>query len=340
MKNALLTVFIAAYNHEQYIRQALDGVLNQKTSYKYKIIITDDASSDQTQSIIQEYINNNPNIIFPVFNEKNIGYNATFKKALPLIDTKYTCLLGGDDFWIDENKIEKEVDYLEAHPETSYVHTGYREWIEEKDDWGASSASWEWKMPVGGKNRLISFFNNDCTYYPCSSTCCFRTNVLMKCFNQYPQILDYTFGEGILLHSAMCMYGGGYHYIPDYTTAYRVRKSSMSHYTDIQGQLKYMMGYPSRKITTFKLFDISVKQYKRVIEKNLDSLFLLAYSNKAIDFYCGELQHLGIDNCISRRYIIYSSNRLLSFLYYLFLRRKSLLRLIFTKASFTSKTKK
>lgn len=132
MDNPIVTILVLAYNQEAYIANALDGILSQGTSYSYKVIITDDASTDNTQSVIKDYINKNPNGFIPVFNESNIGLNETIRKVIPYIKTKYICLLGGDDYWIDKNKLQKEIDYLELHPEVSLVHTGYRQWIEEE----------------------------------------------------------------------------------------------------------------------------------------------------------------------------------------------------------------
>lgn len=330
MNDCILTVLILAYNHEQYIRQTLDGVLNQKTSFRFKILITDDASTDRTEAIIREYIDNYPNKIIPVFNSKNIGLNPTLKIAFPLIDTKYTCLLGGDDYWIDEYKIEKEVGYLEAHPDTSYVHTGLKRWIEDKNCWGANVNHWVWKMPKDRSKRLISFLNHDFTDYPCASTCCYRTEILTKCNNTYPQLLDFTIGEGMLLHASMCIYGEKFHYIPDLTTVYRVRSHSISHNSDIRKLLKYRMGYPKRKILTFKMFNIDSTQYRSVIKKDLDNLFEFACSNNAIQFFYEELLELGIDKKITKKYLVFSSSKLLTFIYYWYLQMKKRIRQIVT----------
>jgi glycosyltransferase involved in cell wall biosynthesis len=330
MNDCILTVLILAYNHEQYIRQTLDGVLNQKTSFRFKILITDDASTDRTEAIIREYIDNYPNKIIPVFNSKNIGLNPTLKIAFPLIDTKYTCLLGGDDYWIDEYKIEKEVGYLEAHPDTSYVHTGLKRWIEDKNCWGANVNHWVWKMPKDRSKRLISFLNHDFTDYPCASTCCYRTEILTKCNNTYPQLLDLTIGEGMLLHASMCMYGEKFHYIPDLTTVYRVRSNSLSHNTDIRETLKYKMRYPKRKIIVFNLFNIDEKQYRHVIYKNLDDAFVFSYSNKILDFFHEELMSYEIDDILKNKYLIVTSNAFYSYVYKRYLKIKTLILRLFT----------
>lgn len=331
MNDCILTVLILAYNHEQYIRQTLDGVLNQKTSFRFKILITDDASTDRTEAIIREYIDNYPNKIIPVFNSKNIGLNPTLKIAFPLIDTKYTCLLGGDDYWIDEYKIEKEVGYLEAHPDTSYVHTGLKRWIEDKNCWGANVNHWVWKMPKDRKKRLVSFLNNDFTYYPCASTCCYRTDILIKCNNTYPQLLDLTVGEGTLLHVSMCMYGEKFHYIPDITTVYRVRNNSLSHNTNIRQLLKYKMRYPKTKIMIFKLFNIDVKHNRHVIYNNLDDVLAFSYSNKSLESFHKELLTYEIDNVFKNRYLIITSNYIFSYAYMKCLSIKRLIQHLINK---------
>lgn len=320
MDNFILTVLIAAYNHEDYIHQTLDGVLNQETDFQFKILITDDASSDKTQSIIQEYIDKFPNRIFPLFNSQNIGLNATLKKAITLIDTKYTSILGGDDYWVDYQKLQKEVDYLESHPETSYVHTGYKTWIEESATFGKFFDHWEWKMPKEREERLISFLNHEFTYYPCASTSCFRTEPMMMCLNKHPQILEEGIGEGTLINAGMCMYGEGYYYISDLTTVYRIRKKSLSHDSDTRKLLKYYLSYPKLKAIAFKSFNIIPQKYEYVIKKNLDEFFVFSYSKGIRDCFKEEIGLLGFDDYIVKKYVLISSNAWFSFIYYWYVR--------------------
>ena len=331
MDNFLLTVLIAVYNHEDYIRQTLDGVLSQETDFHFKILITDDASTDNTQSVIQEYINKYPNRIIPVFNSKNIGLNATLKKAIPLIDTDYTCMLGGDDYWIDNKKLQKEVGYLESHSDTSYVHTGYKSWIEESGSWGPNTDHWEWRMPQERDKRLISFLNHEFTYYPCASTGCFRTEPMMMCFNKYPQILAEGIGEGTLINAGMCMFGEKYHYIPDLTTVYRIRKKSLSHDSDANKLLKYYLSYPKLKVIAFKAFNISPAKCGYVIKNDLDKLFIFSYSKSNINCFKEEIGMLGIDDNIVRKYVSISSNACFAFVYYWYLRVRGRIKRTFNK---------
>ncbi len=118
----LLSIVCTTYNHEKFIRQALEGFVSQKTNFKFQVIIHDDASTDKTAEIIKEYQQKYPDIIKPIFQienkfSRNIPILKTF--VYPLIKTKYLALCEGDDYWIDPYKLQKQVDFLEANPDYS-----------------------------------------------------------------------------------------------------------------------------------------------------------------------------------------------------------------------------
>lgn len=113
----LLSVCMVSYNQEQYIKEALDSVLIQKTNFKYEVIISDDCSKDNTLAILTEYKNKYPNIVKVVTGEKNLGYPNNQRRSLENAKGKYIALCDGDDYWTDAYKLQKQVDYLESHPE-------------------------------------------------------------------------------------------------------------------------------------------------------------------------------------------------------------------------------
>lgn len=118
----MVSVYCLAYNHEKYIRHTLNGFVSQKTNFRYEVFVHDDASTDNTASIIQEYADKYPDIIKPIFQTENqhsqkIPIIATH--ILPKMSGKYIAACEGDDFWNDENKLQKQYDALEAHPECS-----------------------------------------------------------------------------------------------------------------------------------------------------------------------------------------------------------------------------
>lgn len=117
----VVSIQCLAYNHAPYIRQCLDGFVMQKTNFRFEAIIHDDASTDGTQDIIREYEQKYPDIIKPIYQKEN-----QYSKGIPgyitdLISSKckgkYIALCEGDDYWTDPLKLQKQVDFLEDHPD-------------------------------------------------------------------------------------------------------------------------------------------------------------------------------------------------------------------------------
>lgn len=125
----LVTIQCLAYNHAKYIRQCLDGFVMQKTNFRFEAIVHDDASTDGTANIIREYEKQYPDIIIPIYQEENqySKHNGSIRRALnSKTRGKYVAICEGDDYWIDPNKLQKQVDFLEAHPKcTLMVSNGY-----------------------------------------------------------------------------------------------------------------------------------------------------------------------------------------------------------------------
>lgn len=113
----LVSVEMLTYNHEKYLNQALDSILMQKVNFKYEVVIGDDCSTDKTQSILKEYQSKYPDIIKPILREKNLGATKNDYDALNQCQGKYIALLEGDDYWCDVNKLQMQVDILEANPD-------------------------------------------------------------------------------------------------------------------------------------------------------------------------------------------------------------------------------
>ena len=117
-----VTVYCLTYNHKNYIEKTLEGFVNQKVDFPYKVIVHDDASTDGTQEIIKFYEKKYPQIICPIFqNENQYSKNTGIYKEhiRPLIDTKYTAICEGDDYWSDNNKLQLQYDYMENNPKCS-----------------------------------------------------------------------------------------------------------------------------------------------------------------------------------------------------------------------------
>ncbi len=121
-KDIMVSIWCTCYNHEPYIRQCLDGFVMQETDFKFEVLIHDDASTDNSAAIIREYEQKYPDIIKPIYQTENqYSKGLSIGKAFlwPATKGKYIALCEGDDYWIDPLKLQKQVDFLEAHPEYS-----------------------------------------------------------------------------------------------------------------------------------------------------------------------------------------------------------------------------
>ena len=115
--NPLVSILCVTYNHKDYIAQALDSFLMQKTNFKFQVIVGDDCSTDGTTEILKEYAKKYPDIIKPIFREKNIGSTKNSLEVYSNAKTPYVAICEGDDYWIDEYKLQKQVDFLESNPD-------------------------------------------------------------------------------------------------------------------------------------------------------------------------------------------------------------------------------
>lgn len=120
-----VTVIMLTYKHEQYIEQAINGILEQKFEKKIKLLISNDCSPDNTHEIVQRIINKNPqsNLIEYHLQEKNLGMMNNFIWCLNQAKGKYIAYCEGDDYWVDPLKIQKQYDFLEKHIDIKVCYT-------------------------------------------------------------------------------------------------------------------------------------------------------------------------------------------------------------------------
>ena len=111
-----VTIVTTTYNQEKYIGQAIEGMIMQKTKFPFKILISNDSSTDNTKKILEDYKQKYPDKIEVINHEKNLGAMQNFVDTLSRVkDSEYVALCDGDDFWTDENKLQKQVDFLDEN---------------------------------------------------------------------------------------------------------------------------------------------------------------------------------------------------------------------------------
>lgn len=109
----IVSIIVLTYNHEKYIKKALDSILMQKVNFGYEILVGDDASTDGTVSILKEYYERFPEKIKLYLNEVNVGATRNAYNVLVNAKGDYLATCEGDDYWTDESKLQLQVDFLE-----------------------------------------------------------------------------------------------------------------------------------------------------------------------------------------------------------------------------------
>ena len=114
-----VSVCMITYNHEKYIREAIEGVLMQQTDFPIELILANDCSTDSTDTVIQNMLATHPKAacIRYFHHPKNVGMMPNFIFTLGQCQGKYIALCEGDDYWTDPYKLQKQVDFLEANPD-------------------------------------------------------------------------------------------------------------------------------------------------------------------------------------------------------------------------------
>jgi glycosyltransferase involved in cell wall biosynthesis len=120
MSKPVVSICMITYNHESFISEAIEGVLKQKCNFPFELVIGEDYSTDKTASIIKKYEKENPGIIKARYNHPNLGMMLNSERTLEECSGKYIAHCEGDDYWTDPLKLQKQVDYMESHLDSSF----------------------------------------------------------------------------------------------------------------------------------------------------------------------------------------------------------------------------
>lgn len=168
-KKPLVSVCVITYQHAPYIRDCLDGILMQETDFSFEILLGEDQSSDGTREICIEYAKKHPDKIrlFLHHRENNMMLNSfpdgkfNFLYNLGSIRGKYIALCEGDDFWTDKMKLQKQVDFLNGHPEYSMSsHETYQWPLHNKRNLRSMAGIFYHNYKIGGLGDFLSVFKD------------------------------------------------------------------------------------------------------------------------------------------------------------------------------------
>ena len=112
-----VTTLVITYNHERFIGQALESALDQVVDFDYEVLVSEDCSTDRTRAIVLDYHRRHPERIRLLLSERNLHSNEVVARGIRAARGTYVALLDGDDYWLTTEKLQKQADFLDRHPE-------------------------------------------------------------------------------------------------------------------------------------------------------------------------------------------------------------------------------
>jgi len=268
IKKPTVSVQMLTYNHEKFIRQAIESILKQKTNFYYNLIIADDCSIDETYCIIKDIINNHPkgHLIKYLRQDTNIGMQRNWFCSLSKCNGKYIATCEGDDYWIDPYKLQKQVDFLEKHPECVISYTRAKKVDEKGKDKGII-------IPLKKNIKLFSNFEDQLkgNLIP-SLTCVYRAGYLKKIPNFF---YNHWCGDWII-HLLNSQYGK-IGFLNEITAAYRDHSEGISKKIKKTKKIK-------QTINTYKSLNKYLNfRYNKIIKKMISKQYAILSKNYALD---------------------------------------------------------
>jgi glycosyltransferase involved in cell wall biosynthesis len=211
----LVSVCVVTYNQEQYIAQNLESILAQKTNFSFEIVVGEDVSKDRTRAICQKFAEQYPIVIRLLDTPKNLGAMQNSLRTFRESRGAYIALLEGDDYWIDDRKLQKQVDALEKDSKRTICFTGRKDFDEENNVF----------VTVNGDRGDNCFYPKDFaqnTFFH-TSTALFRKP---KTDNWLDKLATFTIGDRPMF-ILLLMESGGYAYkLKDICSVFRLNNNS------------------------------------------------------------------------------------------------------------------
>lgn len=249
----LVVINCTVFQHELYLRDALNGFVMQKTNFPFVAIVHDDASPDMSAKIVREYASKYPDIILPIIEKENQYSKGTLGlimlEACKATGAKYIAMCEGDDYWTDPLKLQKQVDFLESHPDYGLCYTQVLRYDQQKK---------VFSKPWGGPNiRFREFLNENNAP---TLTVVLRSNIYYQYFseinpmNKHWLMGDYPLNLYISLVSKI-------KFVDDVTGVYRILPESASHSNSIDKLTPYLQSIYDIKKFFINNFDTGCEDY-------------------------------------------------------------------------------
>lgn len=297
--NPLVSIRTSTYNHGSYIKQCIEGILMQKTNFAFEYIIGEDFSTDETREIVFDYAKKYPNIIRVITADYNVGSKANGRRCINACRGKYMAICEGDDYWTDPLKLQKQVDYLESHPEYVMSHTSFKYYYERDRRYYAAHDIQKNIQNLSDNPELV-LFNK---YHVQTLTVLIRRDILDLVSTADPFLFRsgyFMMGDTQLWYSMAKE--GKVHFLPEVTAVYRKNDSSLTRSKNLKSLFRFRLSSMELRMYLCKRDNLSVEFHDYVTKQ---------YDKALIQYQC-------FDKSFTPRFPInnISNIRMLRLLYY------------------------
>ncbi|MBQ2210791.1 MAG: glycosyltransferase [Prevotella sp.] len=277
MKN-MISVIVCTYNQEDTIARTLDSILMQQCHVPFEIIIGEDCSTDRTGDICREYAKKHPEKIKLFTNPHNKGVIDNYFDCLLAAQGDYIADCAGDDFWVDNQKLEKEINIMESDDSITLVHTAWRSYNEHTKE-AKDSPQQPFPAPItDGKTMLEAILTQ--TNMPVIQLCSslYRADIIQKAHHDYNVLFR---GQGIVCEDLQIAFfealNGNIAYLPDVTLHYSQGEDTISSPKDIRKLFDFYKKATTQSWDIAETFGIKSKTTEKFFSQRTFAMLMHAF---------------------------------------------------------------
>lgn len=234
----LISVLMIVYNHSDYLREAIEGIVKQKSHLPFELIIGEDGSSDESLAIALEYQQKFPQLIRVLHGGPNLGMNGNSRRVRAAARGEFLAWCEGDDYWCDTGKLEEQARVLLTRPEVGAVHT---DWVRSRLREGNWEVNWSdtvhRRVPLALlQGRLLANFHNPVILRTC--TLMFRKEIADRIDSSFFGRRNYDFGDAVTALFITSFWDVAY--LPKVTAVYRLSPGSVLR-SGVPARIRFLM---------------------------------------------------------------------------------------------------
>lgn len=305
--NIKASVIILAYNHSQTIVRAIDSVLGQRTDFKFEIVIAEDASTDDTRDICNEYARKYPEIIRLLPEAPNKGLVDNYFDALMQCRGEYAGDCAGDDEWIDAGRLQQQADILDSKPDDIAVIS---DWFISSDDSDISSSEIKgysrYRHSLTGREMLLAVLGTR-RHFPLLSAMLFRVKPLREVLELNPECLRRAeWGCEDLPLIAMLGQLGNIAYLPLKAARYYINPEGITNSADAGKTFDFYIKAAKCVVDLCEIHRVKVSEIREALDARTNYLAYLLLNSYTPERY-DKFRRLcvSIPECISPKTGIY-----------------------------------